>query len=106
MDRVNYHKKNSSALCTARTKKSSTDSKSKKKHASGSKEKQADLLLQNKIKKRMSFASPSRKDGSDGSKGPINSLNLLTYMLYREKHPDSVTALMSHRQTTNKVMSK
>ena len=41
MDRTKYHKKNSSALCTARTKKSSVDSKSKEKHGSKSKEKQA-----------------------------------------------------------------
>ena len=61
MERTNYHKKNSSALATARTKKSSIDSKSKEKYGSKSKDKQIEIALQNKIKKRMSFASPSRK---------------------------------------------
>ena len=60
MERTNYHKKNSSALATARTKKSSVD-KSKEKYGSKSKDKQVEIALQNKIKKRMSFASPSRK---------------------------------------------
>lgn len=61
MDRTNYHKKNSSALGTARTKRTSVDTKSKEKNTSKSKEKQADIVLQNKIKKRMSFASPNKK---------------------------------------------
>ena len=45
----------------------------------------------------MSFASPSRKQSIDQKKGLIKELSLLNYMLYREKHRDSVTALVSHR---------
>jgi hypothetical protein len=62
MERTNYHKKNVSALGTARTKKTSVDGKSKEKISlQKSKEKQVDIVLQNKIKKRISFASPHRK---------------------------------------------
>ena len=53
----------------------------------------------------MSFASPKRKSVDESSKGPINSLSLLTYMLYREKHKDSV-ALLSHREHGNLLLSK
>jgi hypothetical protein len=54
----------------------------------------------------MSFASPNRKEGSEGAKGPINSLSLLTYMLYREKHKDSANALASHRPSGRLQLSK
>jgi hypothetical protein len=56
MERKNYHRKNGSTLLTARTKKTSVDSKSKDTGlTSKSKEKPVDRNLQNKIKKRMSF---------------------------------------------------
>lgn len=98
MERNNYHKKNVSALGTARTKKTSVDSKSKDKvSVHKSKEKPEDIVLQNKMKKRLSFASPSRKDSNATAKGPITNLSLLNYMIFRENHKDSIPALVSHR---------
>jgi hypothetical protein len=61
MERNNHHKKNSSALGTARTKRTSVDSKSKEKVSAGKSKDKIDKVLQDKIKKRMSFVSPSRK---------------------------------------------
>jgi hypothetical protein len=84
MDRKNYHKKNASTLLTARTKKNSVDAKSKERGPSSkSKEKPADKALQNKISKRMSFESPSRKDGCQSARAPYQNLSLLNYMLYK-----------------------
>jgi len=45
----------------------------------------------------MSFASPNRKDSASNPSGPINNLSLLNYLLYRESHKESITAIMSHR---------
>jgi hypothetical protein len=77
-------------LLTARTKKTSVDSKSRDKPpTSKSKEKPADKALQNKIKKRMSFESPSRKDGSASARTPYQNLSLLNYMLFKEKNREA-----------------
>lgn len=90
MDRKNYHKKNGSTLLTARTKKNSVDGKSKERGASSkSKEKPADKALQDKISKRMSFESPSRKDSCISARTPYQNLSLLNYMLFKEKKKDN-----------------
>ena len=79
------HRKNSSTLLTARTRRTSADSKAKE-HGSKSKEKPADLALQSKIEKRMSFKSPSRKNSiAAASNAPYQNLSLLNYLLFKEK---------------------
>jgi hypothetical protein len=86
MDRKNYHRKNGSTVMTARTKKTSVDGKSKDPtHTTKSKEKPVDRDLQNKIKKRMSFESPSRKEDPVSARGHYQNLSLLNYMLFKEK---------------------
>lgn len=78
-ERQNQHKKNiSSALGTGRSKPTSQEkstSRSKSKDHPRSKE------IQNKILRRMSFQSPSRKDDSSSNK----NFSLLTYMAFKEK---------------------
>ena len=79
------HRKNASTLLTARTKRTSADSKTRE-HGSRSKDKPADLALQNKIQKRMSFKSPSRKNSiAAASNAPYQNLSLLNYLLFKEK---------------------
>jgi hypothetical protein len=86
MERKNYHRKNSSAVMTARTKKTSVEGKSREPAPSSrSKEKPVDRELQNKIKKRMSFESPSRKEDPVSARGHYHNLSLLNYMLFKEK---------------------
>lgn len=54
----------------------------------------------------MSFASPSRKSDESSSNGPIKNFSLLNYMLYLEKHKDSIPGLVSHRETGHQTLSK
>lgn len=90
MERKNYHRKNGSTVMTARTKKTSIDAKSKEAgQASKSKDKPVDRNLQNKIKKRMSFESPSRKEDAVSAKGHYQNLSLLNYMLFKEKQRET-----------------
>lgn len=84
MERKPTHRKNASTVLTARTRRTSAD-KSREGHGSKSKDKPADLVLQNKIKKRMSFKSPSRKDSTADSQTHYKNLNLLNYLLFKEK---------------------
>lgn len=110
MERKNYHRKNGSTVMTARTKKTSVDSKSKEPApASRSKEK-PNRELQNKIKKRMSFESPSRKDEAGSARGPYQNLSLLNYMLFKEKQRGAATqvqvALAKDQFTVVEILGK
>lgn len=44
-----------------------------------------DRELQNKLKKRMSFESPSRKEDAVSARSHYHNLSLLNYMLFKEK---------------------
>lgn len=45
----------------------------------------------------MSFASPNRKSDDSSANGPIKNFSFLNYMLYLEKHRDSIPGLATHR---------
>lgn len=91
MERKNYHRKNGSTVMTARTKKTSVDSKSKEQAPASRSKDKPNRELQNKIKKRMSFESPSRKDEACSARGPYQNLSLLNYMLFKEKQRGAAT---------------
>lgn len=54
----------------------------------------------------MSFASPSRKNNDSSTNGPIKNFSLLNYMLFLEKHRDSVPGMATHRDTAHQSLSK
>ena len=105
MERRATHRKNASTLLTARTKRTSVDSKTKD-HGSRSKDKPADLALQNKMKRRMSFKSPSRKDSKDLTHPPYQNLSLLNYLLFKEKKGDLQIRIPSPPSRNSKALSR
>ena len=108
MERKNYHRKNGSTVMTARTKKTSVDSKSREQAPASRSKDKPNRELQNKIQKRMSFESPSRKDEACSARGPYQNLSLLNYMLFKEKQrgPASQLALAKDQFTVVEILGK
>ena len=110
MERKNYHRKGGSTVMTARTKKTSVEAKSRDPAPSSrSKEKPVDRELQNKIKKRMSFESPSRKEDAVSARSHYHNLSLLNYMLFKEKQraqPSPHAPLAKDQFTVVEILGK